>query len=248
MSDDPTPPQGPPVGPPTGPPQGPPPGPGVGGAPWDRTPPPPSAPLPPPVTDLPSLAGSTDAPAPAAPGASTWGQDDGTPKPSTAEAWAEVSAMDRPAQPKRFQNRPSRRGGGGGGFLRIFGLVGVLVTIVILGFLAVKVLSGTETAAKGAGGGAATSTPASPGSTPPGPAYAGPPASASADASPAACETNRQAVLTAAAAFAVQNGRSAKDVSELVAAGLLTEAPPNITLVPGPDGRSGQVEGTGPCA
>lgn len=239
MSDDPTPPQGPPVGPPTGPPQGPPPGPGVGGAPWDRTPPPPSAPLPPPVTDLPSLAGSTDAPAPAAPGASTWGQDDGTPKPSTAEAWAEVSKMDKPPQPKRFQNRPSRRGGGGGGgFLRIFGLVGVLVTIVILGFLAVKVLSGTETAAKGAGGGAATSTPAGP----------APPSTVLGDASATACDANRRTVQSAAAAFVAQNGAPPKDVAELVAAGLLSEVPPNIVVVPGMGTGSVTVEGTGPCA
>ncbi|MFZ4519567.1 MAG: type II secretion system protein, partial [Microthrixaceae bacterium] len=208
------------------------PGPGVGGAPWDRTPPPPTAPLPPPTTDLPSLAGSADAPATA--GGSTWGQDDGTPKPTAAEAWAEVSAMDKPPQPKRFQNRPSR-GGGGGGALRIFGLVGVLVTIAILGILAVKVLSGTESAPEATG--AATTAAPSPTANP-----------VTGDASAAACTANRQAVQDAVVAYIAQTGGPPKDLAALVAANYLTDVPPNIVIVPGMGSGTVQVEGTGPCA
>lgn len=137
----------------------PPPSPGGGRAPWES-----NAPLPPlpPIAPVPSEAPAapTSPAAPAAP--------DGPPAfppmfstvdpalanptpavaedaaaaglpPSTAQAWAEVSTMSQPSQPRRLSNRPSRSFGGGG-LLRIVGLLSVLLTIAIMGFLAVQVM------------------------------------------------------------------------------------------------------------
>ena len=74
-------------------------------------------------------------PTPAAP---TDPSEPGVP-PSTAQAWAEVSSMSQPSQPRHLSNRPSRSFGGGG-LLRIVGLLSVLLTIAIMGFLAAQML------------------------------------------------------------------------------------------------------------
>ena len=130
--------------------------PGGGRAPWES-----NAPLPPlpPIDPVPSEApAAADAPAvtdgpPAfppmfstvdpsvsnpTPVVPTDPSEPGVP-PSTAQAWAEVSSMSQPNQPRHLSNRPSRSFGGGG-LLRIVGLLSVLLTIAIMGILAVQVL------------------------------------------------------------------------------------------------------------
>lgn len=132
----------------------PPPNPGGGRAPWESNAPlpplPPIAPVPteppaethpePPVATGPPImppmfASVQQAPVDAEPTAAPVA---GLP-PSTAQAWAEVSSMSQPSQPKHLSTRPSRSFGGGG-LLRIVGLLSVLLTIAIMGFLAVQVM------------------------------------------------------------------------------------------------------------
>lgn len=142
----------------------------------------------------------------------------------------------------------------GRGVLAVFGILGVLLTVGIMAFLAVKVLDGVSNP-NGAEGDDSDAnhtpeTPVVPG-VPAAPVAPGVPGGAGIDpASPtdaargAACEAERAAVESAAATFELVHGNRPNSVDELVSGGYLT---------PGDDGFShelsdGTVVPTGDCA
>ena len=142
----------------------------------------------------------------------------------------------------------------GRGVLAVFGILGVLLTVGIMAFLAVKVLGGVSNP-NGAEGdhSPANDTPIAPvvPGVPAVPAAPGIPGGAEIDPSSptdaaraAACDAERATIETAATTFEVLQGKPPATIDELVAAGYLT---------PGEDGFShelsagGAVVPTGDC-
>jgi hypothetical protein len=117
----------------------------------------------------------------------------------------------------------------GRGVLAVFGILGMLLTIAIMAFLAVKVLDGVSGQGDGGNDNAAQIDP-----------------SGSTDAARAAeCEAERAMIETAAAAFELLHGRPPSSVDEIVAEGYLRPDDGGFSHELSADGA---VVGTGDCA
>lgn len=145
-------------------------------------------------------------------------------------------------QPKQFRNRPGPRFSGRT-MLGVFGLLGVLLTVAIMVFLAIKVLSATSgNIPPTAAGSVIPSTPLDPGS---GGAQVNPDAPVD-SATAATCNIDRDTIESAIESYRVLNGGSPPDVATLVDAGFLKQPDEAFAFKITDD--QGTLVGTGVCA
>ncbi|UDY37817.1 hypothetical protein [Dermatobacter hominis] len=141
--------------------------------------------------------------------------------------------------------RGQRYGGprlGGRGALALFGLLGVLVTVGIMAFLAVQVLDGvggSDDADVGASLGDPAGGPAS--------TVALDPTAPSDGAAAAACATTKDTLETAAEAYRSVNGSYPPDLAALVSSGMV-DTDGRIDFELRVEGDTLVVTGTGSCA
>jgi hypothetical protein len=144
-----------------------------------------------------------------------------------AQIWRE-SRVDAP-QPRRFRSRPGRRVSGRA-VLGGLGLLGLLLTVGILGLLGARVLSSVDERS-------------APDLTVPGADPSGSDPATAAD--PARCAADRRSVEAAVQAYTIQNGAPPTDLGEVVAAGLLAEPVTSFEYRPG---ASPELIGVEACA